>query len=318
MLMTRTADGLHLHLAAATVSAPHLAKSFSSVANDEQPLKILISYHYFKTADLDKMVANMQTKPLIFGDCGAFSAHTQGVDINIKDYAAWLKRWQHLINVYVNLDVIRNPEATEKNQRILERTGLQPIPVFHTGTDFKYLDKLCKEYPYIALGGMVGAEATTTMRWAATCMKRSEEHGTAFHGFGQTRAKVIESLPWYSVDSSSWGMGHRYGLVPVWTGRQFEKVKIGDKQSVYKHAATIRKFGVDPICLADRGRYNQRYAIQVAAASWREWEKLLRKRHGAIKCPDRPSGLHIHLVDTAKENLVHSAGSMKKQTQEKE
>lgn len=305
------ADGLHLYLAAATVSVPHLARDFAVIPQNEQPLKVLISYHYFKNTDLDAMVAAMKTKPMIFADCGAFSAHTQGVEISIKDYAAWLKRWSHLITVGVNLDVIRDAKATHKNQLLMERMGVEVIPVFHTGTEMSVLDKLCKTYPYIALGGMVGAEAAPTMRWAANCMQRTKEHGTAFHGFGQTRKQIIETLPWYSVDSSSWGSGHRYGNVPVWTGREFTTVKIGNHASVYKEAAHIRRLGVDPAYLADRGRYHQRYAIRVAAASWREWEKLLRKRHGSIECKERTNGLHLYLVDGAAQNLIETAHGVK-------
>jgi len=310
MATNQNADGLHLYLAAATVSTPHLARDYAITKTNEQPLKVLISYHYFKNTDLDAMVANMRTKPMIFADCGAFSAHTQGVEINIKDYAAWLKRWSHLITVGVNLDVIRDAKATHKNQLLMERMGAEVIPVFHTGTDMAVLDKLCKTYPYIALGGMVGAEAQPTMRWAAECMNRTKEHGTAFHGFGQTKKAIIESLPWYSVDSSSWGSGHRYGNVPVWTGRGFTTVKIGNKGSVYKQATHIRRLGVNPAHLADRGLYHQRFAIRVASASWRKWEELLRTRHGRIPCKQRTDGLHMYLVDGAAQNLVEIAKGM--------
>lgn len=277
-----------------------------------QPAKFLLSYHYFKSMDLDELVSGMHAKPMVFADSGAYSAFTQGADVNINDYAAWLRRWSHIITTYVNLDVIRNPLATERNQQALERMGLRPIPVFHTGSDMRTLDKLAKRYPYIALGGMVGANGKACLRWAAECMRRTRHLGTAFHGFGQTRKDVISLLPWYSVDSSSWGGGHRYGSLDVWTGRKFEKVRIGDAASVYKHAATIRGYGVDPACLADRGRYHQRYAIAVSAQSWHAYEQTLRRKHGAIKCQDRADGLHVYLVDGAKQHLVLAANSLAK------
>lgn len=306
MLMTQRTDGLHLYLAAQASTLPSLTKVYAVQKQNQQPLKVLLSYHYFKNVDLDAMVEDMRCKPMMFADCGAYSAATQGVTINLVDYANWLKRWAHLLTVSVNLDVIRNAKATRKNQLHMERLGCNVIPVFHTGTDLTILDEMCKRYPYIALGGMVGAEKNVTLRWAATCMERTKEHGTAFHGFGQTTKKNIETLPWYSIDSSSWGSGHRYGNVPVWTGRGFTSVKIGNHASVYKQAAHIRRLGVDPMHLANRSHYHQRHAIHVASASWRKWEELLRARHGGVECKQRTDGLHLYLVDGAASNLVEA------------
>lgn len=276
----------------------------------DQPAKFLLSYHYFKKMDLDELVDGMNAKPMLFADSGAYSAWTQGVEVKVKEYAEWLKRWQHLLSVYVNLDVIRDVDATASNQRLLEREGLAPIPVFHTGSDMSVLDDLAKTYPYIALGGMVGSSGAACLRWSAACMKRTQDQGTVFHGFGQTRKALIESLPWYSVDSSSWGSGHRFGAVDLWNGRSWTKVRVGNAKSVYAEAAAIRKLGVDPVCLADRGRYHQKYAIRVSAQSWHAYEAHLRRRHGAIPCKDRPNGLHLYLVDGAKDNLQQAANAI--------
>lgn len=305
--LTRTPNGLHLYLAVQPTTAAHTVHAVGR--SDEQPPKVLLSYHYFKKHDLDELVAGMRRTPMVFADSGAYSAFTQGATVNINDYAAWLKRWSHVITTYVNLDVIRDPAATDKNQRALERMGLHPLPVFHTGSSMRVLDGLAKRYAYIALGGMVGAKGASCLRWAADCMRRTQERGTVFHGFGQTRKDVIELLPWYSVDSSSWGGGHRYGSLDLWTGRKFVKLRIGNVKSIYKHAAAIRAYGVDPANLADRGRYHQRYAIAVSAQSWHAYESQLRRKHGAIKCSGRSDGLHLYLVDGAKQHLVWAANS---------
>lgn len=260
----------------------------------EQPPKFLLSYHYFKKQDLDALVDRMPIKPMIFADCGAYSAFSQGVTIDIKDYGAWIKRWSHLITTYVNLDVIRDPKATSQNQAILERMGLEPIPVFHTGTDFKHLDRLMKRYPYIALGGMVGAERQVTLRWAATCHKRAQDHGVVFHGFGQTSMENIMSIPWYSVDSSSWAGGFMWGRVDLWDGRRWRQCKIGDRASVMKVAALIRDHGFDPNIFADRSIYHRSYAVKLAAITWHRFEKFLRARHGPIPLPSKSPGPHIY------------------------
>ncbi len=294
-------DGLHMYMA----SMPSDVSDFSMYPITASQVKVLCSYHYFKNVDMDEMVNAMGKKPMIFADSGAFSAYTQGVEIQIKDYATWLKRWSHLITTAVNLDVIRNPSASKKNQNKLEQLGCEVIPVFHTGSDFSILDELAESYPYIALGGMVGAPKLATLRWAAACMMRTKNQGTVFHGFGMTDKKNIESLPWYSVDSSSWGAGHRYGRLNVWTGRKLETCIIGDKASVYAYSKHIRALGLDPTLLADRSLYHRKYAIYVAARSYQKYEAQLRQRHGPIQCKQRTDGLHLYLVDASAEKLVY-------------
>jgi hypothetical protein len=81
-----------------------------------QPPKFLLSYWFGRKLDLDQLVEGMPTKPMLFADSGAYSAWTRGATIDRKDYAAWLKRWQHLITTAVNLDVIRDVDATHANQ----------------------------------------------------------------------------------------------------------------------------------------------------------------------------------------------------------
>jgi len=179
--------------------------------------------------------------------------------------------------------------------------------VFHTGSPWSAFDELIERYPYIALGGMVGTSEAQALRWAATCFKRTEKLGTVYHGFGQTRRNVIESLPWYSVDSSSWGKGHRYGNVDVWDGRRFRTVQVGNTASVYAQARPLRKLGVDPATLADRTLYHRSHAIRAAAGAWRQYEQWLRRRHGPIEHPKEEwasPGLHLYLADSNNTNLA--------------
>lgn len=266
--------------------------------NQPQPPKVLLSYWFAKSWDLDAALDGLPAKPMLFADSGAYSAWTKGVRIDRNDYLAWLKRWAHHITVASNLDVIRDADATLDNQRWLERNGADVIPVFHTGTDFAVLDKLAKHYPYIGLGGMVGAPTTANLRWAAACFNRVKSRQTCFHAFGNTHPKVLNSLPWYSADSATWANGQRYGQVPCWTGRRMENLHLGRPATIYKHARHIRRYGVDPGAFADRNRFDRKDAIAVSAVSWHHYETFLRKKHGPIRCPDKVDGMHVYLVQT--------------------
>lgn len=248
-----------------------------------EPLKVLLSFHYFRDANLDDLMAQFRHRPQVFADSGAYSAASQGVPISVADYSAWLDTWKHHFTVYSNLDVIRDPDMSQRNLDRLERDGHQPIPVFHTGSPFSELDRLARTYPYIALGGMVGQSRPACLKWSATCMKRVEDHNIRFHGFGMTSQQVIDRLPWYSVDSSSWLAAARYGNLSMFDGRKWVRADIGDPRQIAKVAHLIRYYGLDPDQFSDADRYRATTGhINVcilSGLSWRRYEKHLRHKN---------------------------------------
>jgi hypothetical protein len=280
---------------------------------DRQPFKALISYHYFKGVDVAKLVRDFNQPSLVFGDSGAFSAHTQGKPIRLEDYAAWCHKWKDHLTVYSNLDVIGDPAASHANLRRLEdEFDLSPIPVFHTGSPFRYLEDYCERYPYVALGGMVGKANLGS--WLVKCFKIARRHNTQFHGFGQTRHEFLMAFPFYSVDSSSWGKGHRFGQITVWDDRnaKFLNARVGDHKSVFAISELIRDHGADPAQLADRAKYDRARVIAVSATAWARYERFLRRRHGEIHLRDGSGkdGLNLYLADAAEDNLRLAAAGL--------
>src|SRR5690554_1780501 len=93
-------------------------------------------------------------------DSGAFSAWKMNQPIDLRDYIDFLKQTDGLLESYVALDVIpgqggrmvRTYEAVEasakasyRNLEIMRDAGLRPIPVFHQGEDFKWLNRLVED-----------------------------------------------------------------------------------------------------------------------------------------------------------------------------
>lgn len=274
--------------------------------------KFLTSFHYYRTTDLRKITGATTLPVALFGDSGAFSAASQGADVSIDDYARWLDTWRDLLTVYSNLDVIGDEAATTRNQRELERRGHRPLPVFHVGSSWSTLEQLCEEYPYIALGGMVPYSGSNLGPWLVRCFKIAERYQARFHGFGQTRQEYLRQFPWYSVDSSSWGKGFRYGTVDLWDDRttRFIVVKCRDRAAIYKHAELIRRHGGDPAMLADPALYRRSATVKIVAQAWLRYERYLRSLHGPIYLREgSTSGLHLYLADGSSINLVDAARS---------
>jgi len=157
----------------------------------------------------------------LFLDSGAFSAKTKNLEININDYIAYIKRYGRYIDVYANLDVIGDQEATWKNQEMMEKAGLSPLPVFHVEDDMKYLERCIDNYDYFCLGGMAkGYNKKERASFIDLCFEQICNQPSLFpkckiHGFGMTSIDWMWRWPWYSVDSTSWVLTSRMGSIFV-------------------------------------------------------------------------------------------------------
>ncbi len=161
-------------------------------------------------------------KPIkIFLDSGAFSAFSQGVNIDIQEYIKFIKKYEQHLEVYAVLDVIGDPVGTYRNQMIMEKAGLNPLPCFHYGEDPTWLKRyLARGYEYIALGGMVPIPNADLYPWLDTMFSKylTDSNGMPIikvHGFGMTSFDLMLRYPWYSVDSTSWIITGRTGGVYV-------------------------------------------------------------------------------------------------------
>ena len=179
-------------------------------------------------------------------DSGAYSAQSLGATIDINDYAQWIKTWLSLFDCYANLDVIGDSEGTLKNQQILEDMGLKPLPVFHVNEDWKYLEHYLDKYDYVALGGLVPYQKyiKRIMPWLIKAFRMLPK-GKRYHGFGTTGWTVLKSFPWYSVDSSSWCSGYRFGSVLLFSAKEekFVSADIGNVESCFKYRNLLEACG---------------------------------------------------------------------------
>nr|WP_202446862.1 hypothetical protein [Streptomyces sp. SID5468] len=222
-------------------------------------MRVLASYHYHRDTDLAALVHDLGGNVDLFADSGAFSAATTGVTIKLGDYAAWLRHWQPLITVAATLDVIGDHRATAANLDRLTEAGCSVLPVFHTGEPWDVLEGLCAQHRYIALGGLAlhaagAAKQKALMAWLIRAFKVARPYGTALHGFGLTSANLVRHLPFYSIDSSSYTMGQRFGLVYLWDARtlRMRSLFFRNPADVLPNAALVRAHGLPPHRLLDR------------------------------------------------------------------
>ena len=184
-------------------------KVYFAGVGDIKRTKILLDegFKYFMCTFANKPSKNLMNlirsypDTEIMLDSGAFSAWNAGKEIDINKYISFIK--ENNIKIYFNLDVIGDVEGTKRNQAIMESHGLNPIPVFHYGEPFEYLDWLVGQgYTYIGLGGTVGK--SVPQRQAFFDEVYARHSNIDYHALGVTAKTLDENYNWYSVDSTTW------------------------------------------------------------------------------------------------------------------
>lgn len=161
----------------------------------------------------------------------------------LHQYISFLKKNEHLLEIYVNLDIINNAEETYKNQKYLEKHRLHPLPVFHFGNDPKWLKRYIDEgYDYIAIGGIVPnpfqqVQPELDRIWESIICDKNGFPKVKIHGFAITSPRYIQRYPWYSVDSTSWVKMGRCGIFLV---PPFKNGKPDYSRSPYNLFVTVR------------------------------------------------------------------------------
>ena len=154
-------------------------------------------------------------------DSGAFTfmsgSHKGGInwDEYVEEYAAFINRWDVKLFFELDIDsVVGLPETERLREKLEALTGKKPIPVWHRNRGKEYFIKMCEDYPYVALGGIVTKEIDrkkyeTAFPWF---IKTAHEHKCKIHGLGYTTVANLKKYHFDSVDSTSWLYGNRGGV----------------------------------------------------------------------------------------------------------
>lgn len=144
-------------------------------------------------------------------DSGAFS-FMSGAPCSKKTIEEYCEKYIDFINRknikhYFELDVdtIFGIDFVEYLRLKLEReTNRQPIPVWHKGRGVDYWKRMCDEYQYVAIGGLVFHVRQCEWGNIQKMVVYARNHNVKVHGLGFTKTRILPQFPFYSVDSASW------------------------------------------------------------------------------------------------------------------
>ena len=188
----------------------------------------ILESFYYADADTERLMP-------LFGDflldSGAFT-FMQNLSENVN-WDEYIARYADFINhnkvskfFELDIDSVVGYERVLCYRKKLEGlTGRQCIPVWHKSRGVDEFKKMCDEYDYVAIGGIVSGEITKkeyeNFPKLIGCAHRRK---CKIHGLGFTSLDGIVKYHFDSVDSTAWTTGNRFGYVYRFDGKTMRKI----------------------------------------------------------------------------------------------
>lgn len=199
--------------------------------NVKGSISILESFAYIKkhSDSIDLLLKNN-----FILDSGAFTfigKNKKNIDWELytDEYINFINKYK--IDKYFELDIysVIGIDKTEKlRNKIEKKTGIKSIPVWHIFLGIEYYKKICQEYKYIA----IGASGRHDSKWTRTNPEKlnalvsyAKNKNVKVHGLGYTCLKQLKSIPFYSVDSTTWLNAGKFGEYQKFTGDTIKKIQ---------------------------------------------------------------------------------------------
>lgn len=202
----------------------------------------------FQNITPDEIAIHKNYKDFLL-DSGAFT-YLNGAsgkidwDKYIENYAAFINK--HGVKNFIEMDIdpIVGIKEVERLRAKLEKlTGRQSIAVWHKSRGKDYWLKMVKEYDYVAIGGIVTREIKPSeykhFHWL---LAEARKQDCKVHGLGFTNLAGLKEYPFYSVDSTSWLSGNRFGSIYKFNGSTLLKFDRQDGQRVKTKETAINNF----------------------------------------------------------------------------
>ena len=201
-------------------------------------LNILQSFYYCNDYTEQAIIPNAKKFML---DSGAFTFFSSGKAVNwdeyLKQYADFINRNDVELFFELDIDPLVGYEKVLQYRSVLEDlTGKPCIPVWHKSRGLEEYYKMCEEYDYVALGGIVTKEITQKeYKFFPKLIDIAHKNNAKIHGLGFTNLKGLTVYKFDSVDSTSWTSGSRFGSIYAFNGKTMVKHDRKEGQRLANH-----------------------------------------------------------------------------------
>lgn len=254
---------------------------------------ILISYFYMQNwlrkRSLQEISDDLGRFDFVFLDSGGFTflegeRTGKKMKYDIKTYTdkfyEEIKRYGHLFAGIAEVDLPQKLgwDYLEQQRRECKDAGLQMLPIIQGEPLEKYEDLgWFEQYPYIGMGSKLFAPKYTGYRTRMFAMAR--KHGCVIHGLAGTGVKKIQRSQFYSVDSTSWLGGGRFGTTMIFQNgrlRHYDMTK-KDVRKRYK-----RRFEENGLIWSEIEADTAIEINLMNSLAWKQWSDYIK--YSGSKC----------------------------------
>jgi hypothetical protein len=209
-------------------------KSF--IPNITDSKYILESFYYFQ----EWQIPLIKKSEMFLLDSGAFTfmsgKKSNDFDSYLTRYIEFIKK--HDVKYFFELDidsVVGYDKVKQLRKRLEKETGKKCIPVWHKSRGKDEFLKMCDEYDYVAIGGIVTKEITKDQYPFFTWfLNEAHKRGCKVHGLGFTSIADLPKYHFDSVDSTSWKSGGRFGQLHIYKNGTIKTITQKSKRAVYR------------------------------------------------------------------------------------
>lgn len=203
---------------------------------------ILQSFYYADDWTSSVLIPNCKRFLL---DSGAFTFMQQSKvgkvnwDEYVEKYAAFINA--NNVQLFFELDIdsiVGYDRVLQLRAKLEKLTGRKCIPVWHRSRGKYEFIEMCKQYPYVALGGIVTKEFTQKdYKHFPWFIDTAHKHGAKIHALGLTALTALPKYHFDSVYSTAWVSGNRFGGVYIFNGNTMVKHNKKEGQRIGSHKA---------------------------------------------------------------------------------
>lgn len=201
---------------------------------------VLESFYYIQ----EWQIPIIKKTDLFLLDSGAFTfMNNFKGEVNWKDYIDKYVDFiiKNNIEYFFELDidaVVGYEKVKEYTKYLENKVGRKCIPVWHKNRGLEEWKRITKEYDYVAIGGIVIKEIKQKdYKFFKPLLDIANKNKCKVHGLGFTSLKGLEKYKFYSVDSTSWKSGGRFGQIYLFDGKSLVQKSFNNKRITdYKEA----------------------------------------------------------------------------------
>ena len=249
----------------------------------------LMSYEYLRTKGVNQLKKYHDMH--LFIDSGAYTYQVdpkyleytpEQWEEQIKEYLSWAERHKESIFGMAELDLqnlVGEEVVNEWRRKYFEpfmlRTGVPVCFIYHH-EGIEVWEKMCQRYPYVGFSTVADDGTTYDLNGFRQMLSIAEKHNSLVHGFGMTRTSLLPQLPFYTVDSTSWKSGFRYGQIAIWNGKKVQMFKRDELETrVFPVLKSYTDIDLDTELI---GQYYEPEVLRANVYAYQKAEEFINER----------------------------------------